>query len=54
MLQRRRGRDGAPDRADKKDRREHRRAALLHRLVDVLGDESTRYLAQDTEDRAED
>ncbi|OIK28313.1 hypothetical protein [Streptomyces malaysiense] len=31
-----------------------RRAALLHRLVDALGDESSRYLAQDAEDRAED
>ncbi|MFZ4161521.1 hypothetical protein ACOZDE_24330 [Streptomyces griseoincarnatus] len=31
-----------------------RRAALLHRLVDALGDESSRYLAHDAEDRAED
>lgn len=31
-----------------------RRAALLHRLVDATGDESSRYLAQDAEDRAED
>ncbi|MEU2098715.1 hypothetical protein ACFWGE_21470 [Streptomyces bacillaris] len=31
-----------------------RRAALLHRLVDAVGDESSRYLAQDGEDRAED
>jgi hypothetical protein len=31
-----------------------RRAALLHRLVDALGDESSRYLAQNAEDRAED
>ncbi|MFF2426913.1 hypothetical protein [Streptomyces mirabilis] len=31
-----------------------RRAALLHRLVDGVGDESSRYLAQDAEDRAED
>ncbi|MFF3730856.1 hypothetical protein ACFYXM_11170 [Streptomyces sp. NPDC002476] len=31
-----------------------RRAALLHRLVDAVGDESSRYLAQDAEDRAED
>lgn len=31
-----------------------RRAALLHRLVDALGDESSRYLAQDAEDRAAD
>ncbi|MFF4560656.1 hypothetical protein [Streptomyces sp. NPDC001435] len=31
-----------------------RRAALLHRLVDALGDESSRYLAQDAEDRAKD
>ncbi|GAB1339798.1 hypothetical protein ACE1SV_63880 [Streptomyces sp. E-15] len=31
-----------------------RRAALLHRLVDAIGDESSRYLAQDAEDRAED
>ncbi|MEV0494447.1 hypothetical protein [Streptomyces atratus] len=30
------------------------RAALLHRLVDALGDESSRYLALDAEDRAED
>ncbi|MEU5980397.1 hypothetical protein [Streptomyces sp. NPDC047315] len=30
-----------------------RRAALLHRLVDAVGDESSRYLAQDAEDRAE-
>ncbi|MGW4790474.1 hypothetical protein [Streptomyces sp. NPDC004230] len=30
-----------------------RRAALLHRLVHALGDESSRYLAQDAEDRAE-
>lgn len=30
-----------------------RRAALLHRLVDALGDETSRYLAQDAEDRAE-
>ncbi|WEH43999.1 hypothetical protein [Streptomyces sp. AM 2-1-1] len=29
-----------------------RRAALLHRLVDVVGDESSRYFAQDAEDRA--
>jgi len=29
-----------------------RRAKLLHRLVDVTGDESSRYLAQDAEDRA--
>ncbi|MFJ2900233.1 hypothetical protein ACIO87_35835 [Streptomyces sp. NPDC087218] len=29
-----------------------RRAALLHRLVDAVGDESSRYLAQDAEDRA--
>ncbi|MEU1465489.1 hypothetical protein ABZ467_33445 [Streptomyces sp. NPDC005727] len=28
-----------------------RRAKLLHRLVDVTGDESFRYLAQDAEDR---
>lgn len=27
--------------------------ALLHRLVDAVGDEPSRYLAQDTEDRAE-
>ncbi|MYV47136.1 hypothetical protein [Streptomyces sp. SID2888] len=32
----------------------NRRAALLHRLVDALGDESSRYLAQDAEDCAED
>ncbi|AZS74869.1 hypothetical protein DDE74_31590 [Streptomyces lydicus] len=31
-----------------------RRAALLHRLVDALSDESSRCLAQDAEDRAED
>lgn len=31
-----------------------RRAALLHRLVDAVGDESSRYLAQDAEDRARD
>ncbi|MFF8717312.1 hypothetical protein ACF07T_38755 [Streptomyces sp. NPDC015184] len=31
-----------------------RRAALLHRLVDAVGDESSRYLAQDAEGRAED
>lgn len=31
-----------------------RRAALLHQLVDALGDESSRYLAQDAEDRVED
>ncbi|WP_329449323.1 glycerol-3-phosphate dehydrogenase/oxidase (plasmid) [Streptomyces sp. NBC_01426] len=31
-----------------------RRTALLHRLVDAVGDESSRYLAQDAEDRAED
>ncbi|MFE4056709.1 hypothetical protein ACFXP3_10495 [Streptomyces sp. NPDC059096] len=31
-----------------------RRAVLLHRLVDAVGDESSRYLAQDAEDRAED
>lgn len=31
-----------------------RRAALLHRLVDAVGDESSRYLAQDAQDRAED
>ncbi|WP_032789713.1 hypothetical protein OG582_39340 (plasmid) [Streptomyces anulatus] len=31
-----------------------RRAALLHRLVDAVGDESSRYLAQEAEDRAED
>lgn len=30
-----------------------RRARLLHRLVDVLGDEQSRYLAQDADDRAE-
>lgn len=30
------------------------RAALLHRLVDAVGDETSRYLAQDAEDRAED
>lgn len=29
-----------------------KRAALLHRLVDATGFESSRYLAQDTEDRA--
>ncbi|MEV6995648.1 hypothetical protein AB0N87_42080 [Streptomyces sp. NPDC093228] len=29
-----------------------RRAKLLHRLVDATGDESSRYLAQDAEDRA--
>ena len=29
-----------------------RRARLLHRLVDVLGDEQSRYLAQDADDRA--
>ncbi|MDX3245401.1 hypothetical protein [Streptomyces sp. ME18-1-4] len=28
-----------------------RRAKLLHRLVDATGDESSRYLAQDAEDR---
>ncbi|GHD52371.1 hypothetical protein [Streptomyces galbus] len=28
-----------------------RRAKLLHRLVDVTGDEPSRYLAQDAEDR---
>ncbi|MEV5203177.1 hypothetical protein [Streptomyces sp. NPDC053720] len=27
-----------------------RRAALLHRLVDAVGDESSRYLAQDAQD----
>ncbi|MDG9709642.1 hypothetical protein [Streptomyces sp. DH10] len=31
-----------------------RRAALLHRIVDALGDEASRYLAQDAEDRAQD
>ncbi|MYR39685.1 hypothetical protein GTX14_31610 [Streptomyces sp. SID4944] len=31
-----------------------RRAALLHRLVGAVGEESSRYLAQDAEDRAED
>lgn len=31
-----------------------RRAAQLPRLVDAVGDESSRYLAQDAEDRAED
>lgn len=31
-----------------------RRATLLPRLVDAIGDESSRYLAQDAEDRAED
>lgn len=31
-----------------------RQAALLDRLVDTIGDESSRYLAQDAEDRAED
>ncbi|MER8114678.1 hypothetical protein [Streptomyces sp. NPDC094031] len=31
-----------------------RRAVLLHRLVDAIGDEPSRYLAQDAEDRAED
>lgn len=31
-----------------------RRAGLLHRLVDAVGDESSRYLAQDAEDRTED
>ncbi|MEV3907394.1 hypothetical protein [Streptomyces canus] len=30
-----------------------RRAQMLHRLVDVLGDERSRYLAVDAEDRAE-
>jgi hypothetical protein len=30
----------------------HRRAALLHRPVDVLGDEPPRSLAQDADDRA--
>ncbi|MFJ4648205.1 hypothetical protein ACIP6Q_32405 [Streptomyces bobili] len=30
-----------------------RRAALLHRLVDALGDETSRYLGQDAEDRAD-
>ncbi|MGW7244511.1 hypothetical protein [Streptomyces sp. NPDC054804] len=30
-----------------------RRAALLHQLVDALRDESSRYLAQDAEDRAD-
>ncbi|WP_424863999.1 hypothetical protein [Streptomyces sp. MMS24-I29] len=30
-----------------------RRAALLHRLVDATGDEASRYLAQDAEDRAD-
>ncbi|MER6599729.1 hypothetical protein ACWDBC_08350 [Streptomyces parvus] len=30
-----------------------RRAKLLHRLVDATGDESSRYLAQDAEDRAD-
>lgn len=30
-----------------------RRAALLQRLVNAIGDESSRYLAQDAEDRAE-
>ncbi|GAA3311829.1 hypothetical protein [Streptomyces cinereospinus] len=29
-----------------------RRAKLLHRLVDATGDESSRYLAQDADDRA--
>ncbi|GHA51660.1 hypothetical protein GCM10010345_65260 [Streptomyces canarius] len=29
-----------------------RRAKLLHRLVDVTGDESSRYLAQDADDRS--
>lgn len=31
-----------------------RQAALLHRPLDALRDESSRYLAQDAEDRAED
>ncbi|WP_435602856.1 hypothetical protein [Streptomyces sp. bgisy130] len=31
-----------------------RRAALLHRLVDAPGDESSRCLSQDAEDHAED
>ncbi|MEV4182670.1 hypothetical protein AB0J28_14655 [Streptosporangium canum] len=31
-----------------------RRAELLHWIVDVTGDESSRYLAQDAEDRADD
>lgn len=31
-----------------------KRAALLHRLVDATGYESSRYLAQDAEDRAAD
>lgn len=30
----------------------YRRAALLHRLVDVLGDEPSRSLTQDADDRA--
>lgn len=30
----------------------HRRAALPHRLIDVLGDEPSRSLAQDADDRA--
>ncbi|MEU1076476.1 MULTISPECIES: hypothetical protein [unclassified Streptomyces] len=30
-----------------------RRAESLHRLVDALGDEASRYLASDAEDRAE-
>ncbi|ASY37010.1 MULTISPECIES: hypothetical protein [unclassified Streptomyces] len=29
-----------------------RRAELLHRLVDAVGDDSSRYLAQDAKDRA--
>ncbi|MFE1190125.1 hypothetical protein [[Kitasatospora] papulosa] len=31
-----------------------KRASLLHRLVDATGYESSRYLAQDAEDRARD
>lgn len=31
-----------------------KRASLLHRLVDATGDEASRYLAQDAEDRARD